>query len=213
MAVASDFIQGSVQSSEKPDPLREGNHRAWIFVALALIAVIAIGVWGLTADRGTPATVGTAISHDGGSVMAIGAWTIDDPMMAMMGGDEENADQFAQSGMPMAPMSQMMSDAVPEGMKRVAVELDLVAGNTVMRFPESVMTLDADGTTYRPYSALLADEQLQPNSQLSAVVTFEVPLEVMTATFHLDGDATPINVDVSLGPDGQEPAAHDHDEE
>jgi hypothetical protein len=144
--------------------------------------------------------------------MAVGAWTIDDPMMAMMGGDDDNADAFAQAGMPMAPMSQMMSDAVPEGMKRVAVELDLVADDTVMRFPENAMTLDADGTIYRPYSALLADEQLQPNSQLSAVVTFEIPLEVMTATFHLDGDATPIDVDVSMGPDGQEPAAHDHDE-
>ncbi len=145
--------------------------------------------------------------------MAIGAWTIDDPMMAMMdSGDDDNADLFAQAGMPMAPMSQMMSDAVPEGMKRVAVELDLVAGNTVMRFPENVMSLDADGTTYLPYSALLADEQLQPNSQLSAVVTFEMPLEVTAATFHLDGDATPIEVDVSMGPDGQEPAAHDHDE-
>ena len=212
MAVASVPTQDSLQSSDVPDGLREGSHRAWIFVGLALVVVLALGVWGLTADRGTPATVGTAISHDGGSVMAIGAWTIDDPMMAMMGGDEENADQFAQSGMPMAPMSQMMSDAVPEGMKRVAVELDLVAGDTVMRFPESAMTLDVDGTTYRPYSALLADEQLQPNSQLSAVVTFEVPLDVMAATFHLDGDSTPINVDVSLGPDGQEPAAHDHDE-
>ena len=192
--------------------MRERNYRAWIFVGLALVGVVALGLWGLTADRGTPATVGTPIDHDGGSVMAIGAWTIDDPMMAMMGGDDENADQFAQSGMPMAPMSQMMSDAVPEGMKRVAVELDLVAGDNVMRFPEDDMTLDADGTTYVPYSALLADEELQPNSQLSGVVTFEIPLEVTTATFHLDADATPIDVDVSMGPDGQEPATHDHDE-
>ena len=192
--------------------MRGASYRAWIFVGLALFGVVALGVWGLTADRGTPATLGTEIGHDGGSVMAVGAWTIDDPMMAMMGGDEENADQFAQSGMPMAPMSQMMSDAVPEGMKRVAIELDLVAGGTVMRFPENRMSLDADGTTYRPYSALLADEQLQPNSQLSAVVTFEVPLEVVAATFHLDSDATPIDVDVSMGPDGQEPATHEHDE-
>lgn len=214
MAVPSVPTQGSLQSSNIPHGLREGSPRAWLFVGLALLGVVALGVWGLTADRGTPATVGTAISHDGGSVMAVGAWTIDDPMMAMMGGagDEENADLFAKAGMPMAPMSQMMSDAVPEGKKRVAVELDLVAGDTVMRFPGSVMTLDVDGTIYRPYSALLADEQLQPNSQLSAVVTFEVPLDVMAATFHLDDDATPINVDISAGPDGQEPATHDHDE-
>ncbi len=214
MAVASKISQDPAHFVDQSDAMRESNYRAWIFVGLALVGVIALGVWGLAADRGTPATVGTQIDHDGGSVMAIGAWTIDDPMMAMMDGgdDDDNADLFAQAGMPMAPMSQMMSDAVPEGMKRVAVELDLVAGNTVMQFPENVMTLDADGTTYLPYSALLADEQLQPNSQLSAVVTFEVPLEVMTATFHLDGDATPIEVDVSMGPDGQEPAAHDHDE-
>ena len=192
--------------------VRERNYRAWIFIGLTLLGVVALGAWGLTADRGTAATVGTEIGHDGGSVMAIGAWTIDDPMMAMMGGDEENADDFARAGMPMAPMSQMMSDAVPEGMKRVAVELDVVAGDRVMRFPESAMTLDANGMTYRPYSALLADEQLQPNSQLSAVVTFEVPLEVVAATFHLDEDATPIELDVSTGPDGQEPATHDHDE-
>ncbi len=198
--------------TDNRDVMRESNHRAWISVGLALIGVIALGVWGLAADRGTPATIGTQIGHDGGSVMAIGAWTIDDPMMAMMGDDQDNADGFAASGMPMAPMSQMMSDAVPEGMKRVAVELDLVAGDTVMRFPETLMTLAAEGTTYRPYSALVADGQLQPNSQLSAVVTFEVPLEVMTATFRLDGSATPIDVDVSMGPDGQEPAAHDHDE-
>ena len=214
MAVASKISQDSAESVDKTDAMRGTNYRAWIFVGVALVGVVALGVWGLAADRGTPATVGTQIDHDGGSVMAIGAWTIDDPMMAMMGGgdDDDNADLFAQAGMPMAPMSQMMSDAVPEGMKRVAVELDLVAGNTVMRFPENVMSLDADGTTYLPYSALLADEQLQPNSQLSAVVTFEIPLEVTSATFHLDGDATPIEVDVSMGPDGQEPAAHDHDE-
>ena len=212
MAGARDLSHGSVQRADRPDTAHEASYRAWIFVGVALIGIVALGVWGLAADRGTPATVGTQIGHDGGSVMAIGAWTIDDPMMAMMGGDDDNSDQLAQAGMPMAPMSQMMSDAVPEGMKRVAVELDLVAGNTVMRFPERAMTLDADDTTYRPYSALLADEQLQPNSQLSAVVTFEVPIEAMAATFRLDGDATPINVDVSMGPDGQEPAMHEHDE-
>ncbi|MCO8128440.1 hypothetical protein NHL50_14610 [Acidimicrobiia bacterium EGI L10123] len=214
MAVPSVTIEGSSRSSDIPTGLSDGGHRGWLFVGAALLGVVALGVWGLTADRGTPATVGTAISHDGGSVMAIGAWTIDDPMLAMMGGggDEENADQFAQAGMPMAPMSQMMSDAVPEGMKRVAVELDLVAGDTVMRFPGSGMTLDVDGKVYRPYSTLLADEQLQPNSQLTAVVTFEVPIEVEAATFHLGPDAKPIDVDVSMGPDGQEPATHDHDE-
>jgi len=64
------------------------NHRAWVFVGSGLIAIVALGVWRPTAVRGTDATVGTEIDHDGGTFVAVDAWTIDDPMMAMMGGDE-----------------------------------------------------------------------------------------------------------------------------
>lgn len=177
-----------------------------------MLILTVIGVWGWSLDRTSSAMLGTELGLEGGTYLVSGAWTIDDPMMAMMGTDEDNADQFAQSGMPMAPMSQMMSDAVPEGMKRVAVELDLVAGDRVMTFPGAEMTLEVDDTIYTPYSFVLADEELQPRTRLSGVVTFEIPIETVDATYRLNGDARPVVVDVSRGPDGGDPVVHDHDE-
>jgi len=188
------------------------NHRAWVFVGFGLMIIVALGFWGLTAGGDPVSTIGTAIDHDGGTYTTVDAWTIDDPMTAMMGGDGANADQFAQSGMPMGQMSQMMSDAVPEGMKRVAVELDLHAGNQEMDFPAAQITLDVDGETYRPYGALLADESLTPGSSLSGIVIFEVPIDAGTATFRLDGDAPSVTVDVSMGPGGQPVTTHGHED-
>jgi hypothetical protein len=186
------------------------NHRAWVFVGLGLMVIVALGFWGLTAGTDAVSTIGTAIDHDGGTYTTVDAWTIDDPMSAMM--DGANADQFAQSGMPMGQMSQMMSDAVPDGMKRVAVELDLHAGDQEMDFPAEQITLDVDGETYHPYGSLLADESLAPGGRLSGIVIFEVPIAAGTAVFQLDGDAPSVTVDVSKGPGGREPATHDHDD-
>ena len=47
----------------------------------------------------------------------------------------------------MGQMSQVVADAVPEEMKRVAVELDLRAGDQTMDFPAEPITLEADGNT------------------------------------------------------------------
>ena len=188
------------------------NHRAWFFVGIGFMVIVALGFWGLTADSGDAATIGTSIGHDGGTYTAVDAWTIDDPRTVMMGGDGQNADQFAQSGMPMGQMAQIMSDPVPEGMKRVAVQLDLRAGDEQMNFPTDRVTLKADGQTYSPYTSLLADESLAPGSRLSGIVTFEVPIDVGTATFRLDGGSPSITVDVSKGPGGQPVATHDHED-
>jgi len=186
------------------------NHRARVFAGFGLMIIVAIGCWGLTAGSETVSTIGAPIDHDGGTYTTVDAWTIDDPMAAMMG--SANADQFAQSGMPMGQMSQMTSDAVPDGMKRVAVELDLQAGDEEMAFPVEQITLDADGQTYHPYGSLLADESLQPGSRLSGIVIFEVPVSTGTATFRLDGDAPSVTVDVSKGPGGRPVTTHDHDD-
>ena len=212
MANATEIEHMPRGFSEESHPERERSRRGLIFIVTVVLALTLAGLWGLSLDRTRTAAVGTEVGHEGGTIVVTDAWTIDDPMMAMMGGDEENADQFAQSGMPMAPMSQMMSDAVPEGMKRVAVELDLVAGDRVMTFPGEVMTLEVDETIYAPYSAVLADGQLQPGTRLSGVVTFEIPIETVDATFRLNDDARPVAVDVSMGPDGTEPVFHDHEE-
>jgi hypothetical protein len=203
VVIAEDILRGSSESAKV-------NHRAWVFVGFGLMIIVALGFWGLTAGGDTVSTIGTAIDHDGGTYTAVDAWTIDDPMTAMMGG--ANADQFAQSGMPMGQMSQMMSDAVPEGMKRVAVELDIHAGDQQMAFPTEQITLDAGGQTFHPYGSLLADESLTPGSRLSGIVIFEVPIDTATATFRLNGDAPSVTVDVSKGPGGRAPATHDHED-
>ena len=211
MPSATDLQHNPKVISSESHSERFRSRRGLTFVVALLIVLTLAGLWGLTLDRTTTAAVGTEVGHGGGTMVVTNAWTIDDPMMAMMGSDQDNADQFAQSGMPMGSMSEMMSDAVPEGMKRVAVELEIVAGNRVMTFPAEAMTLQVADTVYAPYRAVLADGELQPRSQLSGVVTFEVPLETIDATFRLDDDARPVVVDVSRGPDGGDPMVHDHE--
>lgn len=184
--------------------------RAWVAVGAGLSAVAALGVWGLTADR-TDDLMVTQFEFDGGTVRAVNAWTIDDPMAGMMGGtDDSNSASFAQQGMSMGAMSQMMSDAVPEGMKRVAVQIELIAGNEVMTFPADDVTLEIEGGEVLHYQALLGDEMLQPGELLSGVVTFEVPMDTMEGVFRISEDAPGMMVDVSRGADGGEPATHDH---
>lgn len=184
--------------------------RAWIAVGAGLSAVAALGVWGLSADRSNELAV-TQFQYDGGIVRAINAWTVDDPMAAMMGGtNDANQSGFAQQGMSMGAMSQMMSDAVPEGMKRVAVQIELLAGNDVMNFPADDVTLEIVGGEVLHYQALLGDEMLQPGELLSGVVTFEVPMDTMEGVFRLSEDSPGMLVDVSRGANGGEPATHDH---
>ena len=102
--------------------------------------------------------------------------------------------------MPMGQMSQMMSDAVPEGMKRVGVELDLQAGDQEMDFPAEQITLEAGGETFSPYGALLADESLAPGSAPQRHRHLRGAVGTGTATFRLNGDAPAVTVDVSKGP-------------
>ena len=184
--------------------------RAWIAVGAGLSAVAALGVWGLSADRSSDLAV-TQFQHDGGTVRAVNAWTVDDPMAAMMGGtDDSNESGFAQQGMTMGAMSQMMSDAVPEGMKRVAVQIELLAGSDVMNFPADDVTLEIVGGEVLHYQALLGDEMLQPGELLSGVVTFEVPMDTMEGVFRISEDSPGMLVDVSRGANGGVPASHDH---
>ena len=49
------------------------NHRAWFFVGIGFMVIVALGFWGLTADSGDAATIGTSIGHDGGTYTALDA--------------------------------------------------------------------------------------------------------------------------------------------
>lgn len=118
----------------------------------------------------------------------------------------DDVDHFASSGMQ---MSGMISDAVPEGSKRVAVEVVLRAGAGPMRFPSDEVRLEVDQTRYPPYDALLGDGVLAPGTQLNGAVIFEVPDDSGAALFRLAADTRPVAVDVGGGP-GIGPRHGDH---
>lgn len=209
---ANTVLDAQWEKRAASHPERGRRYRGRIAITVAACAVFGVGAWGLTADRSHGPTTGAEVAHDGGRFVVVDAWTMDDPMMAMMGGEGGNADQFAQSGMSMGQMSQMMSDAVPEGMKRVAVQVSLRAGSTPMEFPADEVRLEVDGVSVQPYTALLADEVLAAGDQLSGLVTFEVPIGTSGASFHLGPDTDAVNVDVSRGPGGAAPMVHDHED-
>lgn len=147
--------------------------------------------WGLAADRSVAPTLGEPTEHDGGTFTVVAAWTVGDPMMAM---HDTNMSQFAQNGMS---MSSMLPDAVPEGFKRVAVEVQLTAGPTPMEFPTESFRLGTGSNDIAPYVALLGDGRLDPGSRLDGVVTFEVPEEWMVATFRVSAGGAPVLVDLT----------------
>ena len=167
-----------------------GSIRATILLLITGVLVVGLAAWGLVSSRSVPPQVGDPVPLDGGEFIVAGAFVVDDPMASMTAA---NSQQFAMSGMS---MSQMLPDAVPEGMKRVAVELILAAGDEEMSFPTDGVRLVAGDVTYPVYRALLGDERLNPKERLSGVVTFEVPVETTTALFTLapETPAVPVNV-------------------
>ncbi|MGC5584592.1 hypothetical protein [Ornithinimicrobium sp. W1665] len=183
-----------VDEAPAPRPLRRSQ--AWGLVALGAVLLLALTVWGRLAEDGR-ALVGSEVEHDGGQVVVTGAWTIQDPMMLM---HPEDADRFAALGMQMS--SSMISDAVPEGSKRVAVEMVLSGGEEGTQFPARDVTLTVDGQEHPPYLALLGDESLTPGARINGVVVFQVPSGAAAAQFRLGPDTQPVHVDVSGGPGG-----------
>lgn len=154
-------------------------------------ALLGLGWWGLAADRSTAPTLGEEIAVPGGHYTVVAAWTVGDPMMAM---HDTNMSQFAQSGMS---MSQMLPDAVPEGYKRVAVQVTVEASQTELRFPESGISLELDDTRVTPYVTLLGDQRLDAASRIDGVVTFEVPEDWTAAVFRLTGNGPSAVVDLT----------------
>lgn len=190
---------GPVASATPESAPRHGRLVAVVTATVATLALAALAVWGVSTMLNTRALIGQPVEHDGGVVTVLSAATMDDPMSAMM---PDNSDNFAASGMQMGSMASMMSDAVAEGMKRVSIEMELIAGDSVMTFPESDVTLTADGVAYPIYSSMLDDEELRPGHALSAVAIFEVPVETGVAEFRLGPATTPVAVDVAGGGGG-----------
>lgn len=188
---------------ERATPVRVGRRGsathpvAWVAVVVGVLALLALMGWSQWQSERAPLLVGSEVEHDGGSFVVQSAWTTGDPMMAMM---PDNDEQFAGAGMQM--MSSMISDAVPEGAKRVAVEVVVRAGEDPMTFPVSQVRLSADEVAYEPYTVLLGDGSLAAGEQISGVAVFEVPSDTAVAQFHLADDARAVDLDVTGGPGG-----------
>ncbi len=171
--------------------------RGWVAVAAGVLALLALVGWSQWQSAQAPVLVGSEVDHDGGTFVVESAWTTGDPMMAMM---PDNDEQFAAAGMQM--MSSMISDAVPDGAKRVAVEVVVRAGEDPMTFPVSEVRLRAGQVAYEPYTVLLGDGTLAAGEQISGVAVFEVPSETTVAQFHLADGARAVDLDVTGGPGG-----------
>ena len=189
---------------ERATPVRVTGRRrsaasagGWVVVLAGLLALLALVGWSQWQSAQAPLLVGSEVEHDGGTFVVQSAWTTGDPMMAMM---PDNDEQFAGAGMKM--MSSMISDAVPEGAKRVAVEVVVRAGEDPMSFPVSEVRLSAGEVAYEPYTVLLGDGSLAAGEQISGVAVFEVPSDTAVAQFHLADDARSVDLDVTGGPGG-----------
>ncbi|MFK5633644.1 MULTISPECIES: hypothetical protein [unclassified Ornithinimicrobium] len=204
MTTAPDRLR-TATDTEAPAPRPLRRSQAWGLVLLGVVLLLGLTVWGQVAADGR-ALVGSEVEHDGGRLVVTGAWTIQDPMMLM---HPDDADRFERLGMQMG--SAMISDAVPEGSKRVAVEMVVSAGEEGTEFPASDVTLTVDGQEHSPYLALLGDESLTPGAMINGVVVFEVPGGTGPAQFRLGPGTEPVHVDVSGGPGGGgEPHETDH---
>lgn len=195
-------MDASVGERATPVPVT-GRRRAaasaggWVVVLAGVLALLALVGWSQWQSAQAPLLVGSEVEHDGGRFVVQSAWTTGDPMMAMM---PDNDEQFAGAGMKM--MSSMISDAVPEGAKRVAVEVVVRAGEDPMSFPVSEVRLSAGEVAYEPYTVLLGDGSLAAGEQISGVAVFEVPSDTAVAQFHLADDARAVDLDVTGGPGG-----------
>jgi hypothetical protein len=189
---------------ERATPVRATGRRGsgtsrggWATVAAGLLGLLALAGWSQWQQAQAPVLVGSEVEHDGGTFVVRSAWTTGDPMMAMM---PDNDEQFAGAGMEM--MSSMISDAVPEGAKRVAVEVVVRAGADPMSLPVSEVRLRAGDVLHEPYTVLLGDGSLAAGEQISGVAVFEVPSDTTVAQFHLAEDARAVDLDVTGGPGG-----------
>lgn len=171
-----------------------------VFGAVLTFLLVALGVWGVVADRSEPAGVGNTVGMDGGSLRVDDAWVLGDPMSGMHSGQN----QFANMGMS---MGQMLPDAVPEGMKRVAIQVHFNAdSNQTLLFPSQDFFLSIGGERFGTYRSLLGDEQLSPGDQLIGVLVFEIPSAAMTSM--LESPRLDRAFRIGFGPGG----SHGHQE-
>ena len=94
-------------------------------------------------------------------------------------------------------------DGVPAGMRRVTLDVTLIAGaQTPMRYAGDKFGLSVGGEQLTPFRVDLPGDTLRPRSQLSGQLVFDVPRATATAALTLSGrplTAVTVPVDRAAG--------------
>ena len=150
--------------------------RARWLVALGLTtALLLLGAAALVSvlrrDHSNAAAVGRSFDIDHGQMVVDSMTDVNDPMAGMQA--MQNASAFGASGMPMAGMT---PDPVPEGMRRVRVDIRIRAEDLAVEYPSNRFKLGADGSLpVSPRRSLSGDAVVAAGMSASASFEFDVP--------------------------------------
>lgn len=170
-------------------------------VVVAVLAILGVAAWSLTWATRTEPAVGP-----GQLVVGKGVAQVDAVVSA------------ARPGMAMPGMGSD-DDPVADGMRRVSVELTLLATtDEPLEFTADDFRLQVPGAEpVSPHRSLLPESVLPPGTQLSGVLVFEVPQDAAAGDFAYDGGrGTEVALPPEEGADAPHPAGPEsgapHDE-
>ena len=186
---------------------------AGVLLAVAVVAVLAAGGWGLFSALGAgqpPARMGEAVEASGGLVR------VDDVTPEHM--TPMQPEKFAQSGMN---MSSMGMDMAPKGQRRFAVGVTLSGGEGAnLRYSPEDFRITGEGLEEEtgPIRHRLAAGTLGKGSAISGTLVFEVPEEAEGLELSFDGgrpvslDLPPVEEGEGHGHGGGKPEGDGHDD-
>lgn len=167
---------------------------------VALLAAIAAGAWGLTADRGQDA-------HDDGDP-ARGDWAaVDGGWLQVSAVSTRSMNHKTVPGMATMPDA----DPVPPGMVRIRVGVVMAADQADISWSATDFQLDGVRTPpLPPHSVELGDGLVPRDSQVSGGLVFDVPEEAADLALRFR-DGPPVPVEVRLSAHGGADHSKDQD--
>ena len=160
-------------------------------VAGGVLAVLATGLWSLSAVPGAVSPAGPGeLGLVGGVVRVDAVVSAARPQQAMPGMGADN-------------------DPVAEDERRVSVDVTLRADeDSTLEYVAQRFRLTPDGgAAQAPHKLMLAGEELPPGTALSGTLIFDVPKDARSATLAYDESSTDVTLPAETG--GGTPAAGD----
>jgi len=129
------------------------------------------------------------VAFGAGTLIVTAAAEQSDPMAAMQ---HTNQQGFAAAGMNMKAMS---PDPIPDGSRRIRVDLEVRATSGEVRFPADVFTMvNGDGSCepVKPHSSFLGDATAPQGLVSTGNLQFDVPGTWTTPRLVVAGAASPV---------------------